>query len=93
MPENERKLLEAALKAMKEAHVLWGLKVAAAVLEEDGKTYEGRNVESWTSGIGICAERRAIDHVVLQGNRKIKQKTEVMRKLPAVYSRICRVPK
>ncbi|HML03808.1 MAG TPA: cytidine deaminase [Candidatus Bathyarchaeia archaeon] len=71
--ERERELLQAALKVMDNAHVLWGFKVGAAVLAEDGKTYEGCNVESWISGLGTCAERCAIDHAVLHGNRKIKK--------------------
>jgi len=71
--ERDLELLQAALKVMDNAHVLWGFKVGAAVLAEDGKTYEGCNVESWISGLGTCAERCAIDHAVLHGNRKIKK--------------------
>jgi len=71
--ENEKKLLEVALKAMENAYVLWGFKVGAAVLAEDGKIYAGCNVESWISGLGTCAERCAIDHAVLHGNKKIKE--------------------
>ena len=74
----ERVLLEEALKAMKKAHVLWGLAVGAAVLAEDGNVYEGCNVESWVSGIGTCAERCAIDHAVLHGNKKIRKVAVVM---------------
>jgi cytidine deaminase len=44
--DSERRLLDAALKAMRNAHVLWGLKVGAAVLADDGHVYEGCNVES-----------------------------------------------
>ena len=75
---NEKKLLEAASKAMDKAYVLWGFKVGAAVLGEDGKIYEGCNVESWISGLGTCAERCAIDHAVLHGNRKIEEIAVVM---------------
>jgi len=76
--ESEKRLLEAALKAMENAYVLWGFKVGAAVLANDGQTYEGCNVESWVSGLGICAERCALNHAVLHGNRKIKQIAIVM---------------
>lgn len=69
----ESKLLEAASEASKNAHVLWGFKVGAAVLAKDGKVYVGCNVESWVSGLGTCAERCAIDHAVLHGNRKIME--------------------
>ncbi len=75
---NEKKLLEASAKAMSKAHVLWGLNVGAAVLAEDGKVYEGCNTESWISGLGICAERYAINHAVLHGNRRIKEVAIVM---------------
>jgi cytidine deaminase len=78
LSETERKLLEAALKAMKNAHALWGLKVGAAVLGEDSRVYEGCNVESWVSGLGLCAERCAVDHAVLHGNRRIKEVVVVM---------------
>ena len=64
-------MLEAALEAAKNAHVLWGFKIGAAVIAEDGKVYVGCNVESWVSGLGTCAERCAIDHAVLHGNRRI----------------------
>lgn len=69
----EKKLLDAALKAMNHAHVLWGFKVGAAVLAEDGEIYSGCNVESWVSGLGICAERCAINHAILHGSRKINE--------------------
>ena len=71
--KTEKKLLDAALKAMENAHVLWGCKVGAAVLAEDGEIYGGCNVESWVSGLGICAERCAINHAVLHGSRKINE--------------------
>jgi len=58
---------------MDNAHVLWGCKAGATVLAEDGGICGGCNVESWGSGLGICAERCAINHAVLHGNRRIKQ--------------------
>jgi cytidine deaminase len=70
--ESGKKLLETASKAMDNAYVLWGLKVGAAVLADDGQVYEGCNIESWISGLGTCAERCAINHAVLHGNRKIE---------------------
>ncbi len=76
--ENEERLLRAALNAMKHAYVLWGCRVGAAVLAEDGQIYEGCNVESWVSGLGTCAERCAINHAVLHGNRGIKEVAMVM---------------
>jgi len=74
----EKQLLETAAKAMQNAYVLWGFSVGAAVLAEDERVYEGCNVESWVSGLGTCAERCAIDHAILHGNRKIKEVALVM---------------
>ncbi|MCW4006320.1 MAG: cytidine deaminase [Candidatus Bathyarchaeota archaeon] len=68
----EAQLLDAAFRGMENAFVLWGFAVGAAVLAEDGKVYEGANVESWISGLGTCAERNAINHALIHGNRKIK---------------------
>jgi cytidine deaminase len=89
--ERERELLQAALKVMDNAHVLWGFKVGAAVLAEDGKIYEGCNVESWISGLGTCAERCAIDHAVLHGNRKIKKVAIVIEDKNVETTRPCGV--
>jgi len=71
--ETEQVLLKEAAKALRNAHVLWGFGVGAAVLAEDGKVYGGCNVESWVSGLGICAERNAINHAVLHGNKRIRE--------------------
>jgi cytidine deaminase len=68
----EQALLKEAAKALNNAYVLWGFRVGAAVLAEDGKIYGGCNVESWVSGLGVCAERCAVHHAVLHGNKKIK---------------------
>jgi cytidine deaminase len=71
--DKERRLLGIAAKAVENAFVLGGFRVGAAALGEDGRAYEGCNVESAISGLGTCAERCAIDHAVLHGNRKIKE--------------------
>jgi len=76
--EIDEKLLHAALKAMKNAYVLCGFKVGAAALAENGEIYEGCNVESRVSGLGICAERNAINHLVLHGNKKMLEIAIIM---------------
>jgi len=73
LDETQTLLLQTALKAADNAYVLWGFKVGSAVVAEDGKMYEGCNIESWISGLGICAERAAINHALLHGNRKIRE--------------------
>ena len=35
--DTEKKLLDASLRALKNAHTLWGLKVGAAVLAEEDR--------------------------------------------------------
>jgi len=76
--KTEKKLLDASLTALKNAYVLWGFKVGAAVVAEDEQVYEGCNVESWVSGLGTCAERCAVNHAVLHGNRRINELAVVM---------------
>jgi len=78
LKEADKMLLQAATKAMNKAYVLWGCRVGAAVLATDGKIYEGCNIESWISGLGICAERCAVNHAVLHGNTRIKEVALVM---------------
>jgi cytidine deaminase len=87
--KNERRLLKAAFKGMHKAHVLCGFKVGAAVLGEDGNIYEGCNVESWVSGLGTCAERCAINHAILHGNRRIKEVAILMNADRHVEPRPC----
>ena len=48
------------------------------MLGDDGCVSEGCNVESWISGLGICAERNAINHAVLHGNQKTRDIAVVM---------------
>ncbi|MEM2102611.1 MAG: cytidine deaminase [Candidatus Bathyarchaeia archaeon] len=87
--EKDRELLQAALRVMNNAYVIWGFKVGAAVRAEDEKIYEGCNVETWISGLGTCAERCAIDHAVLHGNRKIKAVAVVIEDKNVEKSRPC----
>ena len=49
-----------------------GYTVGAAVLGEDGKIYDGCNIENASYPAGICAERTAIFKAISVGNRKIK---------------------
>jgi cytidine deaminase len=72
LEENRKSIARSKpLKLWRNAHVLWGFKVGAAVLAEDGKIYEGCNVESWISGLGTSAPKDAPSTTpFLHGNRR-----------------------
>jgi cytidine deaminase len=46
-------------------------RVGAVVLTEDGKTFEGCNVENASYGLTICAERNAVFQAVARGKQKV----------------------
>ena len=60
------RLLKATMKGMKNAYVFRVFSLGVAVLGEGGEIYEECNVESAVSGLGTCADRRAIDRVLLR---------------------------
>ena len=45
-------------------------KVSSIVVMNDGKTYEGVNVENASFGATICAERNAINSAIKDGYKK-----------------------
>ncbi len=64
------RLLQSALKAKENASVpLSRFRVGAAVLTAGGKIYEGCNTESLIPVLGVCAERNAINHAIIHGER------------------------
>ncbi|MDH5783304.1 MAG: cytidine deaminase [Candidatus Bathyarchaeota archaeon] len=75
--DEELELVNAAIIAKRNAHVIWGFSVGAAVFVDE-RIYEGCNIESSISGLGICAERCAIDHAILHGNNSIEKIAIVM---------------
>lgn len=44
----------------------------ACIVTTDGKMFGGCNIESDISGLGLCAERAAIDHAVVNGQYEYK---------------------
>ena len=61
-------LVTAAEVGMKNAFaILNNFPVGAAVLTSRGQIYQGCNTQSVISGMGVCAERSAIDHAVACG--------------------------
>lgn len=64
-------LLAAALEAMKHAYVPYSrFHVGAAILDSEGRTHTGCNVENASYGATICAERTAAVKAVSAGARK-----------------------
>jgi cytidine deaminase len=47
-------------------------KIGASVLTVDGEYFGGCLIESVITGLGVCAERSAIDHAVIHGKYQIK---------------------
>ena len=63
-----RRLREAALEAMQNAHAPYsGFQVGAALLDEQGRIHRGCNVENASLGLSICAERGAACRAVADG--------------------------
>ncbi|MCC3145386.1 cytidine deaminase [Halanaerobium sp. Z-7514] len=69
----KNKLLEAALKAQKNAYVPYSnFPLGAAVLMEDGSIYSGANIENASFSLTNCAERSAIFSAVSDGKAKVE---------------------
>lgn len=66
-----RKLGELAVESKKKALPIYSnFHVGAALLTEDGKVYQGANIESSSYGLTVCAERTALFTALLEGERK-----------------------
>jgi cytidine deaminase len=66
-------LTQEARKAMEKAYVPYSkFQVGAALLTEDGKVYQGCNIENAAYSMCNCAERTAIFSAYAQGDRKFK---------------------
>lgn len=68
------KLVEAAKQARENAYAPYSkdFKVGAAVLTEDGRIFEGCNIENSSFGATMCAERVAVFKAICEGHRRIK---------------------
>ncbi len=70
---NYNELAEIAVQAKDKAYAQYSnFHVGAALLTEDGKIYEGANIENSSYSLTMCAERTAVFNAVLQGERKFK---------------------
>ncbi|MDI3481548.1 MAG: cytidine deaminase [Tepidanaerobacteraceae bacterium] len=67
------KLIELAKAAREKAYVPYShFKVGACVLTENGKIYEGCNIENASYSLTNCAERTALFNAYSNGDTKIK---------------------
>ena len=63
-------LIRLAMEAMKRAYTPYsGFKVGAALMTEDGKVYQGCNIENAAYTPTNCAERTAFFKAVSEGER------------------------
>lgn len=67
MPSDET-LLKLAKEAQKRSYSPYSrFSVGAALIAEDGRIYQGCNIENASYGVGICAERTAVFKAVSEG--------------------------
>lgn len=70
--EAEDRLVEAAIAALDKSYAPYSnFPVAAALLDEAGRTHVGVNVENAAYPVGCCAEQSAISAMILAGSRQI----------------------
>jgi cytidine deaminase len=67
------RLLDAAERALRNAHAPYSLyRVGAAVLADGGKIFAGCNLENASYGLTMCAERVAAGAAVAAGHKNIR---------------------
>lgn len=70
----DTELLKWALDAQKNSYAPYSKKhIGASVLMDNGKIYNGCNVENASYGGTVCAERIAIFKAISEGAKKIKE--------------------
>ncbi len=87
----DRQLLDLAIEAMERAYAPYSkYKVGACLLSEDGRTFQGCNVENASYGATICAERAAVCAGVQAGVRRFVAIAVVGEHDEAVPCGVCR---
>ncbi|MDQ7816030.1 MAG: cytidine deaminase [Melioribacteraceae bacterium] len=70
---NVKELIQKAIEAKSKALPIYSnFHVGAALLSDDGKIYQGANIENSSYSLTICAERTAAFAAILDGKRKFK---------------------
>src|ERR1700741_4466248 len=78
-------LFEAARSAMRNAYAPYSkFPVGAAILTDGGKIFAGANMENASLPEGWCAEVSAISHMVMGGERHIKEVAVIAEKMPRI---------
>ena len=83
--EEERSLLDAAQCVRENSYSPYSkFKVGAAVLTDDGRIFQGTNIENASYWLTICAERNAIFAAVCAGARRFRALALITQKLPGM---------
>ena len=78
-------LFKAARAAMQNAYAPYSkFPVGAAILTDGGKIFAGANMENASYPEGWCAEVSAIAHMVMGGERRIKEVAVIAEKMPRI---------
>lgn len=71
---SDKFLIECAKKVMKNSYSKYSkFKVGAALLTEDGRVFDGCNIENASFRATICAERTAVVKAISEGAKKINR--------------------
>ena len=70
---NAKELVQQAINAKSKSMPTYSnFHVGAALITEDGKIFQGANIENSSYSLTICAERTAVFQAILEGERKFK---------------------
>lgn len=89
--DEEKALLDAAQQVREHSYSPYSkFKVGAAVLTEDGRIFQGTNIENSSYGLTVCAERNAMFAAVGAGARRLRALALVTQKVPgAAFNSPC----
>lgn len=89
--DEQQRLLDAAQDARERSYSPYSkFKVGAAVLTDDGRIFQGTNIENASYGLTVCAERNALFAAVGAGKRKLRALALITQKLPgAAFNSPC----